>query len=299
MSLLYLLHYDFMRYALISGLLLGPTCALLGVFVNLRGMAFFSDALAHAALTGVALGFLINAWTGWNLDPSVYVLFFSCLLALGMGWLSHRTPLARDTITALTFTGSVAIGVILISLLGKHRLLESLLFGSIYANGPDDIVRQTLLALAVALFFLLQLRAFTLATLDPELARARGVRTALLHYLFSLLVAAAVTVGLNMLGALLLSALIVMPAAAARVVTHSFRGLLLGALLLGLFAPPLGIALSATLNLPTGPAIVLIHVVAFAVCQIRHLATHRTNGIPIITPSQHQLLPPKENTYET
>ena len=91
-----LLRYDFMRYALISGLLLGPTCALLGVFVNLRGMAFFSDALAHSALTGVALGFMIDAWTGWKLDPTIYVLIFSCLLALGMSWLSQRTPLSRD-----------------------------------------------------------------------------------------------------------------------------------------------------------------------------------------------------------
>ena len=85
MQLLELFRYDFMRYALISGLLLGPTCALLGVFVNLRGMAFFSDALAHSALTGVALGFMIDAATGWKLDPTIYVLIFSCLLALGMG----------------------------------------------------------------------------------------------------------------------------------------------------------------------------------------------------------------------
>ena len=266
-----LLRYDFMRYALISGLLLGPTCALLGVFVNLRGMAFFSDALAHSALTGVALGFMIDAWTGWKLDPTIYVLIFSCLLALGMSWLSQRTPLSRDTITAFTFTGSVALGVILISLLGKHRMIEGLLFGSIYSNGPADIARQAILTAVVLVFFLTQLRPLTLATLDPELARARGFHPALLHYVFSLLVAAAVAVGLKMLGALLLSALIVMPAAAARIASTGFRGLIAGAVMLGIIAPPIGIAASAAFNLPTGPCIVLVHVVALALCQIFHL----------------------------
>ena len=268
--LIKLFRYDFMRHALISGLLLGPTCSMLGIFVNLRGMAFFSDALAHSAITGVALGFMIDAATGWKLDPTIYVLIFSCLLALAMGWLSQRTPLSRDTITAFTFTGSVALGVILISLLGKSRMLEGLLFGSIYSNGPADIARQAVLAAIVLLFFLTQLRPLTLATLDPELARTRGIRPALLHYAFSLLVAATVAIGLKMLGALLLSALIVMPAAAARIASNSFRSLILGALLLGIIAPPIGIAASALLNLPTGPCIVLVHVAALAICQIFH-----------------------------
>lgn len=270
-----LLRYDFMRYALVSGLLLGPTCALLGVFVNLRGMAFFSDALAHSALTGVALGFMIDAWTGWKLDPTIYVLIFSCLLALGMGWLSQRTPLSRDTITAFTFTGSVALGVILISWLGKSRMLEGLLFGSIYANGPADIFRQAVLAIIVLVFFLTQLRPLTLATLDPELARSRRIRPDLLHYGFSLLVAATVAVGLKMLGALLLSALIVMPAAAARIASQNFRNLIITAILLGIAAPPIGIAASAMLNLPTGPSIVLVHVAALALCQLLQLIKTR------------------------
>ena len=271
MQLIELFQYDFMRYALISGLLLGPTCALLGVFVNLRGMAFFSDALAHSAITGVALGFMIDAATGWKLDPTIYVLIFSCLLALGMGWLSQRTPLSRDTITAFTFTGSVALGVVLISMLGKHRMLEGLLFGSIYANGPADIARQAVLATLVLVFVLTQLRPLTLATLDPELARSRGIRPALLHYVFSLLVAAAVAVGLKMLGALLLSALIVIPAAAARIATTNFRNLIAASLLFGILIPPVGIAASATLNLPTGPSIVLVHIAILALCQLFHL----------------------------
>ena len=156
-------------------------------------------------------------------------------------------------------------------MLGKSRMLEGLLFGSIYSNGPADIARQAILAAIVLIFFLTLLRPLTLATLDPELARARGTSPALLHYAFSLLVAATVAVGLKMLGALLLSALIVMPAAAARIASNSFRMLIFGALLLGTIAPPIGIAASASFNLPTGPCIVLVHFAALALCQLLHL----------------------------
>jgi zinc transport system permease protein len=280
MAVTSLLEYDFMRHALVSGLLLGPTCALLGVFVNLRGMAFFSDALAHSAITGVAIGFLIEAHTGMKTDSFLFVFGFCCLLSVFMCWLSQKTPLSRDTVTAFAFTGSVALGVILISTLGKPRLLEGLLFGSIYANGPADILRQAVLATVVVVFFLTQLRPLTLSTLDPELARARGFRPALLHYGFSLLVAATVAISLKMLGALLLSALIVMPAAAARIATTGFRGMLLGALLLGIITPPIGIYASALFNLPTGPCIVLVHVAALAVCQLIHFLPSRTVPSP-------------------
>jgi zinc transport system permease protein len=140
-----------------------------------------------------------------------------------------------------------------------------------YAVDHGDPFFQAVLAAIVLFFFLTQLRPLTLATLDPELARARGLHPALLHYGFSLLVAATVAVGLKMLGALLLSALIVTPAAAARLASTGFRGLILGALLLGIAAPPVGITASAAFNLPTGPCIVLVHVAALAICQFIHL----------------------------
>ena len=279
MPLTDLLRYDFLRYALISGLLLGPTCAMLGVFVNLRGMAFFSDALAHSAITGVAIGLLINAATGWSIEPTFYLLIFSCILALAMGWFSQRSPLPRDTITAFTFSGSVALGVILISVAGQQRMLEGLLFGSIFSNNPAAIARQAILAAIVLAFFLTQLRPLTLATLDPELARARGHHPAILHYAFSLLVAATVAIGLNMLGALLLSALIVIPAAAARLATNGFRPLIILTLIIGLLAPPIGIAASATLNLPTGPTIVLTNIAILILCQTIHLTRNRNQTI--------------------
>ena len=190
MSLVDIWSYDFMRYALFSACLLGPACALLGVFVTLRGMAFFSDALAHSAVTGVAVGFLIQEKLGIDLDPMITVLFFALLQAGVMAWLFHRSSLAPDTVIAISFTGSVALGVVIIALLGKYRLLDGILFGSIYANGPADILRQVMLVLIIAAVLLTQLRGYTLSTLSPELARAQRLRIAWLNYAFALLIAA-------------------------------------------------------------------------------------------------------------
>jgi ABC-type Mn2+/Zn2+ transport system permease subunit len=266
MTLAEIWSFEFMRYALISACILGPVCALLGVFVTLRGMAFFSDALAHSAVTGVALGFLVREQMGWEIDPLLFVLFFSIALASLMAYLFQRTNLTADTVIAFSFTGSVAFGVVVISYLQQYRLLDGILFGSIYANGPKETLRQAVLALAIAGFLLWQMRHYTLSTLSPELARSRGIRTGWLSYLFALLIAATVTVTLPMLGALLLSALIVIPPAAAKLVSQSFRTMLFFSLAIGLVAPFVGVVASCKIDVPTGPSIVLANVAVLIAC---------------------------------
>ncbi len=276
MTLAEIWSYDFMRHALISAAILGPTCALLGVFVTLRGMAFFSDSLAHSAVTGVALGFLLQEKTGLGLDPMLVVLVFSVALASLMAWLFHRTSLRHDTVIAFSFTGSVALGVVIIAWLEQYRLLDGILFGSIYANGPGDILRQSILAVIVLGFLLWQMRPLTLSTLHPELARTRGIRTGLLNYIFAILIAATVVVSLRMLGALLLSALIVIPAAAAKLVSGSFAAMLLVSAAIGLVVPFAGVVASCQLDLPTGPTIVLANVAVLILCYAGQLLLTRT-----------------------
>jgi zinc transport system permease protein len=258
--------YEFMRHALISACILGPTCALLGVFVTLRGMAFFSDALAHSAVTGVAIGFLIRERLGVEIDPILFVLMFSIALASIMAWLFQRTNLTPDTVIAFSFTGSVALGVVIIAWLQQYRMLDGILFGSIYANGPKETLRQALLSLGIVTFLLWQMRRHTLATLSPELARVRGIRTGWLNYIFALLIACTVTVALPMLGALLLSALIVIPSASAKLVSGSFRSMLLVAVIIGIVAPFSGVMISCQVDVPTGPTIVLVNVGILILC---------------------------------
>jgi len=258
--------YDFMRHALISALILGPVCALLGVFVTLRGMAFFSDALAHSALTGVALGLMLREVWGVPIDPLLSVLVFSLSLAALMSWLMRRGNLGADTVIAFSFTGSVALGVVVISALGKYRLLDGFLFGSIYSNSTADLWRQAILALGVGGFLLWNGRSYALATLNPDLAKVRGIPTARLDLIFALLIALTVTVCLKMLGAMLLSALIVVPPAAAKLVAGGFRQMLIFSVAGGTLCAAAGVIASWFLNVPTGPCIVLTDVAFLIGC---------------------------------
>jgi len=260
--------YEFMRYALLSACVLGPACALLGVFVTLRGMAFFSDALAHSAVTGVALGFFINEKLGWDVDPMLSVLFFSMALAGLMAWLFERSNLSPDSVIAFSFTGSVALGVVLISWLKKYRLIDGILFGSIYSNSFSDLLWQLALAGGIGIFLLFLMKRYTLSTLSPELSLSFGIRSGWLNYVFAMLIAATVVVALKMLGALLLSALIVIPPAASKLISGSFRKMLLFSLLIGFLAPLIGVLFSCQADVPTGPSIVLANVCLLFVCYL-------------------------------
>jgi ABC-type Mn2+/Zn2+ transport system permease subunit len=253
-----MLQYDFMRYALISAAILGPMCAFLGVFITLRGMSFFSDAISHASLTGIAIGFFLQDYWGFPKDLFWVVLGFNSVLSLVMAYFFQRTPLSPDTIIAFSFTGSVALGVLIISRLGKYRLLDGLLFGDIYSNGPMDIFYQVVLAIGVVGFIAWNMKGLSLMILDGDLAKSQGYRLEGLNYAFALLIAATVAVAIKMLGTLLLSALIVIPPAAGKMVARSFKQMLLISSGIGLFGSLSGVLISYLMDTPTGPTIVLV-----------------------------------------
>ncbi|MDX6767204.1 MAG: metal ABC transporter permease [Candidatus Methylacidiphilales bacterium] len=262
------LQYEFLRNTLLAAMLLGPTCALLGVFVTLRGMAFFSDALAHSALTGVALGYLVQEIFHFQVPLLLVVLLFSFGLATVMAYFFEKTRLRADTIIAFSFTGSVALGVVVISALGKYRLIDGLLFGSIHANSRTDLVLQAVFCTGLVAFLLANVKPYALTILQPELARAQGVNMQRLNYFFAMAIAATVAMGMKMVGALLLSALIVVPPAAAKLVSGNFRGMLVIAPAFGLIAAVAGVTGSNSLGLPTGPTIVLTNVAVLLVCLV-------------------------------
>ena len=258
--------YDFMRRALLAAVLMGPVCGLLGVFITLRGMAFFSDAIAHSALTGIALGlFLEQVLQPWfNLADVMWLqsllLLVYCLgIALIMAFLFERSHLRADTIIAFCFTGSVALGVLIISKLHRYQFLEGALFGDINANSWSSIGLLAFLAVFCFLFIFLNLRALTLTTLQEELAKSDGIPTRRLNYALVVVVAATVALSIKLLGALLVSALIVIPAAVAKVVAPNFRVMLLVAMGIGLVASVGGVMVSYQFDTITGPTIVLCH----------------------------------------
>ena len=250
-----------MRYAFFVALIAGPVGGLLGTFITLRGMSFFSDAISHGAMTGVTLGFLLNISRDVNHPAMQLVLVVFCVaLALLMAWLLERTTLHADTVIAFTYTGSVALGIILISRLRGYRVLEGALFGDILASSALDVWIMAGLALVTLGFLAFNLRPLTLAVVQENLARIEGYNTRRLNYAFVVIVAMVVALLLRQLGALLISGLIVVPAAAARVVAGNFRNMLMTSALFGLIGAATGVFGSYQLDTPTGPTIVLADV---------------------------------------
>ena len=251
----------YMLRALAAAILLAPTCALLGVFVTARRMSFFSDTIAHGALAGVALG----VWFGMT-EVTIPMILVSLLVAAAIIWIKENTELMTDTIMALLLSGSVAIGIIVLKMLrGSSSQIHGYLFGDILAVGDQDVVFAGILFAAVFVGIFWKLSALTLLSAHEEMAFVCGVRVKALNYLFILVLTITVALSIRLLGIILVTALLVVPPAAARNISRNLRQQIVYSLLIGLAGGVLGIWLSYRLNVPCGPAIVLGSIALFIV----------------------------------
>lgn len=247
--------------ALVAAALLAPLCGLLGVFVTARRMSFFSDTIAHGALTGMALG----VWLGWT-DHTLPMVLFSLALAGALLWLQRNTQLLTDTIMALLLSGSVALGMIVLSLLhGSRAQLHSYLFGDILAVGTQDLVLASILFVVVFAGLSWNLSGMTLLSAHEEMAWVTGVPVRRLNFLFLLVMTITVAVSIRLLGILLVTALLVVPPATARNLSRNLRQQIIWSVLAGLVGGLTGVFASARLDLPCGPAIVLSCIALFIV----------------------------------
>jgi zinc transport system permease protein len=252
----------FMQRALLAAIFLAPLCAFLGVFVTARRMAFFSDTVSHAALAGVALGF----WLGF-LNPTLPLLLVSGLIAVAVYWLKENTELLTDTIMALLLSGSVAVGIILLSMLkGYQGEIQRYLFGDILAIGQAEVWTAALLFLLVGAGLFYFLNALSLITVQEELAHVCGIPVRALNYGFVIVLTLTVTVTIRLLGIILVTSLLVIPAAAARTVSRNLRQQIILSIIFGAAGGLFGIILSYRLNVPCGPVIVLTCIGIFIVC---------------------------------
>ncbi|MDD2785475.1 MAG: metal ABC transporter permease [Patescibacteria group bacterium] len=248
----------FIQRAVLAGLILGALLAILGIFVVLRRMAFFSDGIAHASLAGVAVGVLANT------NPLLTALGISAVLAVIMAWLERKTKIASDAIVGLIFTGGMATGVILLALKsGYQPELVSFLFGNILSIQWSELWLMVVLAALIVAFLLLNYKRLALMVLNPEIAHLSGVPVTLYQTLLYVTVAASAVLGIKMLGVALLSALLIVPVSTAKLIAKSFRGLMLWSVIMSELTVITGIALSIQLNLPTGAVIVLCGLMLF------------------------------------
>lgn len=244
--------YDFMHHALLAILLLAPLLAVMGCLVVNNRMAFFSEAMGHSALTGVALGAIVGLG-----NPSATIIGFAVILALAMFLLRHYSAVPADTSIALVMAFVVALGVVLLSRGGGFTKYSRYLIGDILTISPMELGGLAALSgVAWVLWFFL-FNAFFFVSMNRSLASSRGLPAAFLEALFSVLVAVVVAVSIPWVGLLVINSMLILPAATARNLARNTRRYVVGSILVSLFSGVLGLICSYYWNTATGATIVL------------------------------------------
>ncbi|GAA2137168.1 metal ABC transporter permease [Kitasatospora kazusensis] len=256
-----MLSYDFMQRALIAAVLVGITAPAVGIYLVQRRQALMGDGIGHVALTGVGLGFVFQT-------SPVWMAVLVCVLgAVVMELVRSRGNNRGDIALAMLFYGGMACGKLLVSMSAQagSGSLESYLWGSILTVSPTDLATIGVLGAVVIAVTVGLRRQFFAICQDEEFARVTGIPVRFLNLLLAVMAAVTVTVAMRVVGLLLVSALMVVPVAAAQQLTRSFAATQAAAIALGITVAVAGVAGSYQADVPSGPAIVLLAIAVFAV----------------------------------
>ena len=256
---------EFVLRALVGGLLLAAMLGPLGSFVVWRRMAYFGDATAHAALLGVAISLLSN-----GLIPMTLAMFaVAAAIALVLTRFTADTRFHADTLLGLLAHGSLALGLVLVAFAREIRVdINAFLFGDILAVDWADV--QVLAGLAAIILGLIWRfwRPLLIASIDPAIARVENIYPARMQLLLSLMLAAVIAVAIKLTGVLLITALLIMPAASARTLAKTPAQMAMIAGLIGMLSISGGLFASLRMDAPSGPMMVVVAAFIFTSCSL-------------------------------
>jgi ABC-type Mn2+/Zn2+ transport system permease subunit len=258
------LRFEFMRTGLLAAALVGIACASLGVYVVLRRMAFIGDALAHTILPGVVGAYLLKV------NLLLGALVAGLLTALGIGWFSRRGEVREDTAIGIMFTGMFALGILMMSTVQSFRDFTHILFGNILGVTGDDLALITGVCVLILVALWLFSKELELTSYDPVHSEVIGLRTDWVRYGLLVLLALTVITGIQVVGVVLTSALLITPAAAAALLTNRLSRMVLIASAIAVGSGVAGLYLSYYFAIASGAAIVLICTLGFAVAWVIH-----------------------------
>jgi zinc transport system permease protein len=254
-----LLTYPFMLRALAGALIIGLVAPSLGIYLVQRRLSLIGDGIGHVALTGVGVGLLTNT------SPVLTAVLVATVGAVGVELIRERGRTSGDLALALLFYGGIAGGVVLVGLSDDkgNTALMQYLFGSLITTSPEDIAVIGVLGAAVLIAMLALRPALFALCNDEEYARVSGLPVRTLNILLAIVTAVTVTIAMRTVGLLLVSALMVVPVAAAQQVTRGFRTTMAAAMLIGVAAAGSGIVVSAEIDTAPGATTVIMALVAF------------------------------------
>jgi ABC-type Mn2+/Zn2+ transport system permease subunit len=258
------LAYPFMVRGLLAAITVGIVCATIGTYVVLRGMAFFGDALAHAILPGVAVGYLVGG--GVQGPLFWWGLFTAILTSIGIGALTQGKQIKEDTAIGVFFAGMFALGIALISTVRSYTVdLTHFLFGNVLGVSQTDLWLTVIFGALVVFLVLAFYKEFLVLSFDPMLASTLRLPARVLHYLLLVLIAVAIVVSLQTVGVALMVAMLVTPAASAYLLTRRLPFMMASGAGIGAFSAVSGLYISYYVNIASGAAIVLVCTAIFVV----------------------------------
>lgn len=258
----------FMQRAVVAGVILGLTLASLGVIATLRNMSFFGEGIAHASLAGIAIAILAG------FAPLPVALLWGILVAICIYIFESSTIIASDSLIGIFFTASMALGIILMHLVpGYQPELMSFLFGSILAIKTVDVYLIVSLGILITAWFLYNKNDLVYAALHEEGAQIAGAPVKIQTITFYIMLAITIVLGVKMLGIILVSALLILPSASAKLISTSFTSHVYTTMIFGVISVLLGLLVSVLLNIPSGATIVLAGTVLFGLSAVTHAVT--------------------------
>lgn len=251
--------YEFLVNALFASLMIGPLLGLLGTLVVVKRLAFLSEAVGHSVLTGVSIGILL----GEPVDAPLISLFsFSILFALLLQWIKGRSTIPYDALIGVFLSFALAMGAALLLYVAKHinaHLIEQVMFGSILVTATDDLLMLIIICVLVGLLALRFGNQAYLVAISPDVAHSQRVNTKAHDYAFVIMIALITVASVKIIGAVLVGALLLIPAASARLVANNLKQLMILSVMFASTASVLGVLIPMYLHWPVsaGPAITL------------------------------------------
>jgi len=250
----------FIQRAAIAGILIGFVTSYYGVFIVQRKLSFLGSGLAHSAFGGAALGLLLET------EPLWVALPFTVIISILIVYLKEKSKLSGDTSVGILFSVAVALGIIFLSLKkGYTNDAFTYLFGSILSVQKIDLIFSSLLALLSVGTFFSQWKKWAYATFDVELAQADKISVLKDEYILSVLISVTIVISIKVVGIVLLTAFLVIPAATARLISSTFFQMTIYSIIIGIVSSFVGLVAPIHLDLPTGAVIILIQALFFTI----------------------------------